>query len=224
MRVIFVLLAAPTLFFCSNGAELTVLNTTSQKDIRVEGMTGRRLRSYDMGDLDNASNEERASPFDLSKLDDLMSADKIQNALKSIKNQEALFKTWHVDEATSKAVLAKLMEKDKIIENMPILTKYNDFRTRHAFNTILDSWLDTKNLDEISTALKAFKTDPMKNQFSTWYKDGITPTQFTSALNKITNTDKRKSYGALESHYKEFVKMKDKKAADAIKKAAEEMN
>ncbi|POM76647.1 Secreted RxLR effector peptide protein [Phytophthora palmivora] len=222
MRVVYVLLAVSILFSCSNGTELTVLNTTPQKDIRVEGMTGRRLRSYDMGDLDNASNEERA--FDISKLDDLMSADKIRNALKNIDDQEALFKTWHVDEATSKAVLARLMEKDKRIANMPILAKYNDFRTRHAFNTIMDSWLDTKTLDEISTALKAFKTDPMTIQFRAWYKDGITPTQFTSALNKITNPDKRKSYGALESHYKEFVKMKDKEAAATIKKAAEEMN
>ncbi|POM70104.1 Secreted RxLR effector peptide protein [Phytophthora palmivora] len=107
---------------------------------------------------------------------------------------------------------------------MPILTKFNDFRTRNAYNIVLESWLDTKTLDEISAALKAFKTGPMKNQFIMWYDDGITPPQFTSALNKITNPDKRKSYGALESHYKKFVEMKDQQAAAAIKKAAEEMS
>ncbi|KAF4037085.1 hypothetical protein GN244_ATG10936 [Phytophthora infestans] len=148
-----------------------------------------------------------------------MNADEIAAALKDYDKQKALFSKWLKDEETTNAVVNKLMEFDNRIKNMPILAKFNNARTSVAYNQKLGGWLETKILDEISTALQAFQIKPMKEQFTAWYKNGITPDDFTSALNKIEDVKLRKSYGALESHYKEFVKgevLRAKKAAASV--------
>ncbi|OWZ17774.1 RxLR effector protein [Phytophthora megakarya] len=153
-----------------------------------------------------------------AKLDDLLNAEKIKNAMKTFDDQEALFKEWHVDEATAKAVSARLDQNR--MPNFPIILKFNDYRTRHSYNKVLTDWVDTKMLDETAAALKNSKAKPMRELFQAWYDKGITSTEFTSALNTIKDANKRKRYVNFEHFYRLFIDMKVNEAKKAAIKAA----
>ncbi|OWZ01281.1 RxLR effector protein [Phytophthora megakarya] len=147
------------------------------------------------------------------EIDDLVSADKIKNAMKSLDNQETLFKSWHTDEGTSNAVRARLMQSDKRAMNLGIIIKYDDFRTRNKFNTVLDGWLDSKTLDEMAEALEVVDKKRLAEQFGIWYSKGVAPEKLSSAINKVANKAKQKRLGAINFFYKVFVQDENKKAA-----------
>ncbi|KAL4133881.1 hypothetical protein PRIC2_004197 [Phytophthora ramorum] len=95
--------------------------------------------------------------IDEGKLDDLLQPDKIALALKDPNEEMALFAQWHESEELSKAILKRLHANGGFFKNQAIIFRYNDYRTRFAFNKQLTPWLDTK------TNLK-FVTEP-------WYDE-----------------------------------------------------
>ncbi|OWZ10044.1 RxLR effector protein [Phytophthora megakarya] len=176
---------------------------------------------------DTIANKKIISKFNTfitkeKELDELLDPVKIKNGMKTFEGQEALFKTWHVDDATALAVSARLDQNR--MPNFPIILKFNDYRTRLHYNKVLAPWVDTKMLDETSAALKNFKTKPMRELFQAWYDKGITAEAFTSALNTIQDVNKRKSYVNFEHLYTGFIQMKVNEAKRAAKKAAEAIN
>ncbi|KAI9988378.1 hypothetical protein PInf_021781 [Phytophthora infestans] len=82
----------------------------------------------DLAAKGSAIEEERTGNIDPKVIQKLLKADDIKAALDDYDKQVALFTKWMADEMTTSAILGKLSEKDKIIENMPILAKFNDFR------------------------------------------------------------------------------------------------
>ncbi|OWZ24454.1 RxLR effector protein [Phytophthora megakarya] len=157
------------------------------------------------------------------ELDDLLDPVKIKNGMQNFKKQEALFRTWHVDDATALAVTARLDQNR--MPNFPIILKFNDYRTRLHYNVVLAPGMETKMLDESAAALANFDTKPMTKIYQSWYDKGITSTEFTSALNTIKDPNKREKYDRFERMYLWFTEMKVKQeAAAAAKKAAEAMD
>ncbi|KAL3667644.1 hypothetical protein V7S43_007198 [Phytophthora oleae] len=219
MRVCFVVLAsvsaliaggAPAFATASEKAEvLSSVNTN-----KFEGTTQRFLRSHDK---DSAVEEERG--IDADKLLKIINADDIALALTNYEKRVELFQKWWQYEDD---VVAKLMEMPNRIKNLPILTKFNNFRTSMHYNQVLTPWLSTKDLDDVGTALAAYNMKPMKEQFAKWYKSGVTSPEFSAAIAKVENSVKRKRYGALDSHYKMFVQGEANKTARAAAKKVEE--
>ncbi|OWY96430.1 RxLR effector protein, partial [Phytophthora megakarya] len=122
MRVLFNLVVMSALFVSYNAAESNVADTSHTMNMLGEGTTTRRLRRYeytmkDLDKTDNSGGEERGA-IDVSKLDDalnsklgvLVSPNKKRKALNDIDDEAGLFKKLRQDEATSKAVLAKLQK------------------------------------------------------------------------------------------------------------------
>ncbi|KAF4044684.1 hypothetical protein GN244_ATG02911 [Phytophthora infestans] len=141
----------------------------------------------DLAAKGSAIEEERTGNIDPKVIQKLLKADDIKAALDDYDKQVALFTKWMADEMTTSAILGKLSEKDKIIENMPILAKFNDFRSTFRYNEKLTDWLDTKTLDDIIATLKASKTEPMKLKFTAMYRSGVTPDAFAAAIAMVTN-------------------------------------
>ncbi|KAG1685029.1 hypothetical protein DVH05_009770 [Phytophthora capsici] len=179
-----------------------------------EGSAKRFLRSHDKV---TAVEEERG--IDADKLLKLMGPDDIAAALKNYDNEVALFAKWWPHE---KDVVAKLMEQPNRMKNMPILTKFNDFRTSMHYDQVLTPWLSTKDLDEVATALRASKMNLAKEQFNVWHKSGVKPAEISAAIEKVKNPLRRKGYGALDGLYKLYVNGEAKKTARAAAKKAEE--
>ncbi|KAG7383921.1 hypothetical protein PHYPSEUDO_003214 [Phytophthora pseudosyringae] len=226
MRVCFVVLATVfTVLAVTDTALATVASSESKillssaGGAKVEGTGKRSLRSYDMSELNTKSEEERAVD-PAAVIQKLTNADDIAAALNNLDGRMALFAKWFTHEDD---IVAKLSEKtDGVMKNLPILLKFNDFRTSMHFNQALTKWLDTKKLDDLTTALQASKTKPMREQFTTWYRSGISSKEFSAVIAMVENPVKRKGYGALENHYKMFVQGEAKQtAAAAVKKTQE---
>jgi hypothetical protein len=222
MRVSFVVLVtASALLVLRDGG---LASATSVGHLEIGETSQRFLRSYSMLDLDekdSASGEERA--IDTSKLDDLLSADKIKATLNNVDKQDALFAKWFQDKAMSDAILKKL--QSNFLANKDIILSYNNYRTRLTYNQLLDGWLNTKTLDDIFNTLDnsaKSKTAKMKEMFGAWHASGKTPEQVSKALAEVTNVNKAKRYAVLDFYYKEFVKLQKANAEKAAKQAAEE--
>ncbi|KAL4133894.1 hypothetical protein PRIC2_004210 [Phytophthora ramorum] len=167
--------------------------------------------------------------IDEGKLDDLLQPDKIALALKDPNEEMALFAQWHESEELSKAILKRLHDNGGFFKNQAIIFRYNDYRTRFAFNKQLTPWLDTKTLDETLSSLQNHGMKKMTEQFEVWFKDGRTKQQIADALQPHPKLAKK--FKVLESHYGHFVdykaiKIKQAAAAEAktaaeAKKAAE---
>ncbi|KAF4046189.1 hypothetical protein GN244_ATG01417 [Phytophthora infestans] len=216
MRVYFALLAvfASALVIESDGKAIT--------SIQLKKTEKRLLRRYGMGDTDiteTTKDEERAGNVSPSFFQRLNNADEIVGALK---NQDNLIAQLAKDEETAKAIVLKLSANGRIMENMPLILQINKARTSVSYNQKLTNWLDTKTLDDIQSAMKDSDMNLATRRFTEWYSIGETPDEFSAAIALVKNENKRKGFAALEFHYKMFVQMSDKKAADAAaKKAAE---
>ncbi|EEY62803.1 secreted RxLR effector peptide protein, putative [Phytophthora infestans T30-4] len=184
----------------------------------------RHLRSYGVGDVDmkdKTSGEERAGSIDPKTIADLLQADDIVSALKSHGKLDVLFARLAQDENAAKEIVSKLSANGKIIENMSIIDKLNNARTSVNFNQKLTDWLDTKTLDELVSALRAFRSETMTHQFREWYYTiGKTPEDLSAAIATIKNENKRKGFGALAFHFKMFVQREENNAKMAAENAA----
>uniref|UniRef100_H3H5P3 RxLR effector protein n=1 Tax=Phytophthora ramorum TaxID=164328 RepID=H3H5P3_PHYRM len=161
--------------------------------------------------------------IDEGKLDDLLQPDKIALALKDPNEEMALFAQWHESEELSKAILKRLHANGGFFKNQAIIFRYNDYRTRFAFNKQLTPWLDTKTLDETLSSLQNHGMKKMTEQFEVWFKDGRTKQQIADALQPHPKLAKK--FKVLESHYGHFVDykaIKIKRAAAAEAKTAAE--
>ncbi|KAL4133938.1 hypothetical protein PRIC2_004253 [Phytophthora ramorum] len=249
--------SASNLAFAGTMSAAHTTATASVNSFQLEESSKRFLRSYGMSDLDvkeDSSEEERGidltklddvinvvkgdkvidaakvdDVIDEGKLDDLLQPDKIALALKDPNEEMALFAQWHESEELSKAILKRLHANGGFFKNQAIIFRYNDYRTRFAFNKQLTPWLDTKTLDETLSSLQNHGMKKMTEQFEVWFKDGRTKQQIADALQPHPKLAKK--FKVLESHYGHFVdykaiKIKQAAAAEAktaaeAKKAAE---
>ncbi|ETN15470.1 hypothetical protein PPTG_06738 [Phytophthora nicotianae INRA-310] len=120
MRVYFVMLAvlASALVIGYEAKEVT--------SIQMKKNEKHYLRSYGMDDVDmedNTSDEERAGPLDPKVIPNLLAAssDDIVTTLKNFDNLDDLFAQLAKNEDNAKAIVAKLSENNKIIQNMDLI-------------------------------------------------------------------------------------------------------
>ncbi|KAG7396349.1 hypothetical protein PHYBOEH_002452 [Phytophthora boehmeriae] len=221
MRVSYVmLLVASALFVSTDGVSVAVSGqssfTTRRTDLRF-------LRSYKLDEVDkedDSNNEERG--FDVKRLDDLLNPDKIKTALTDLNKQKKLFDDWSANSEVSEAIIKRL--RANFLANKDIAMKYDEYMTMIKYGKKLDGWLETKTMDEMFAWMQSGKMSKMKEVFSNWYKEGITGEQ---VINAIKNSDDKiaKRYKPIGVYYESFVvktaKDEAKKAAEALKKAAE---
>ncbi|KUF86787.1 Autophagy-related protein 13 [Phytophthora nicotianae] len=214
MRVYFVMLAvlASALVIGYEAKEVT--------SIQMKKNEKHYLRSYGMDDVDmedNTSDEERAGPLDPKVIPNLLAAssDEIVTTLKNFDNLDDLFAQLAKNEDNAKAIVAKLSENNKIIQNMDLISKLNDARTAIHYNQKLTDWVDTKTLDELSLAMKTSGMTPATRLFTEWHKSGKTPKEFSAAIAAIKNEDKRKRFAAFDFLFKSFVQKEQKNAKKA---------
>ncbi|GMF39141.1 unnamed protein product [Phytophthora lilii] len=89
--------------------------------------------------------------IDSKKIDELMDPAKTEAALTNVDDQISLFSKWIATPGTEKAVVARLPVNtpEKLKKNMPILKKFNDFRTNNSMTGLTRSpltclWPDYK--------------------------------------------------------------------------------
>ncbi|KAG7396350.1 hypothetical protein PHYBOEH_002453 [Phytophthora boehmeriae] len=226
MRVSYaVVLVASALFVSTAGVSAVSDQSTimSKSTAQGERPNMRVLRTYDMDELNeenNSNNEERG--FDVKRLDDLLNPDKIKTALTDLNKQDRLFTRWSANSEVSEEIIKRL--RANFLANKEIALKYDEYRTMIKYGKTLDGWLETKTMDGIFAWLQSGKMSKMKEVFSNWYKEGRTGEQ---VINAIKNSDDKiaKKYKPIGVYYESFVvkaaKDEAKKAAEALKKAAE---
>ncbi|KAG1685033.1 hypothetical protein DVH05_009774 [Phytophthora capsici] len=193
LATVFVLLSSETPAFATAEKHSEALSFNN-----YGGTANRSLRSHDKV---NTVEEERA--IDADKLVKLLNPDDIAAALKNYDDEVVLFTRWWQHEED---VVNKLMERSNRMKNMPILARFNNFRTSMHYEQVLTPWLTTKDLDEVATALRASKMNLAKEHFfSVWHKSGVKPAEISAAIAKVENPLRRKGYGAVDGLYKLYV-------------------
>ncbi|GMF35768.1 unnamed protein product [Phytophthora lilii] len=160
--------------------------------------------------------------IDSKKIDELMDPAKMEAALTNVDDQISLFSKWIATPGTEKAVVARLPVNtpEKLKKNMPILSKFNDFRTSYHNNQQLNDWLDTKMLDELLNRLQTNGPGALRKNFAVWNGKNVPSKQIDDAVAAVKNPLKQKQYTAIKEYYKMFIDMEKGKAKKAAAAAA----